>query len=272
MPMSYDSPDNLVELLGGIVSLASQTRFFGPRLRAGLRLRSLEEFAALPVTTLGEYRRQRLADVLAQPGRVEGIVGPYRGQDPGSVAVTEGADESAERFDLFIDAVRGCVDLETGMVCAVLADVERRYFAAEIATILIRSGAIAHVFVDQDSSRLYEMARLVEPEILVLLTDVTDPTRLPPSTSLCVTFRRFRPLEGCEHLDILLVDELGSLGQSRDGTRYTLNSDSYHFERSERGRLIVTSLFNRVQPLVRIETEDVVGPLEGGPVELRPSR
>jgi phenylacetate-coenzyme A ligase PaaK-like adenylate-forming protein len=75
-------------------------------------------------------------------------------------------------------------------------------------------------------------------------------------------------MERLPQLDLFVVDELGFLGQSQDGEGYVLNGDSYYFERSERGRLIVTSLFNRVQPLLRIETQDIVGPLGGATVEV----
>ena len=355
----YSSPDNLVELLDGIARLAARARFYVSILPEGVRVRSMGEFAALPITPIADYRRQRLADVLAQPERVEAVVARRDGHDPRRVAVVEGTDEAAERFDIFADAVRGSVALGPETVCVVLADPRRRYFGAEIATILIRAGAVAHVLVAGDGSDSYRALEALRPRVLALLTPRVDEARLPDSVELCVTFGGARRLRRFPQVDILVVDELGFLGQSRahpgalpearlhsapdgegypgqsrphpgalpearlhpapdgegylgqsrahpralpearlhpapdgegylgqsrphpgalpearlhpapNGEGYLLNEDSYHFERSPAGRLVVTSLFNRVQPLLRIETEEVVGPLGGGLVKVR---
>ena len=73
-------------------------------------------------------------------------------------------------------------------------------------------------------------------------------------------------------LDFYHVDELGFLGQSTDCESYLLNSDEYYFERSDNGRLIVTSLYNHVQPMLRIETMDTVKPLGKHGVEFNQMR
>ena len=54
------------------------------------------------------------------------------------------------------------------------------------------------------------------------------------------------------------VDGLGFLGHSADLCTYTLNSDVYYFEQSDDGRLIVTPIYGRVQPALRVLTEDKV--------------
>ena len=48
------------------------------------------------------------------------------------------------------------------------------------------------------------------------------------------------------------VDGLGFLGHSSDLDAYTLNSDVYYFEQSSDGRLMVTPLYGRVQPALRV--------------------
>ena len=60
------------------------------------------------------------------------------------------------------------------------------------------------------------------------------------------------------HLDYYLVDELGFLGHSDDCVDYAMNRDTFYFETSESGKLIVTDLYNRTRPLLRIETDDKV--------------
>ena len=264
----YEAPDNLVELLDSVVGRAAETSFFGPALAGRSRIDSLEAFSTIPVTPIETYRRQRLADVLAQPARVDSIVGPYGGLSPESVAVTESSDEGAERFDIFTDAVQECLSLDTRRTCAVVASADRRYFGAEVATILIRSGVVAHVFVDRGDPRTYERLRLTEPDILVVLTGPIVEAELPSSIKLCITFGSSQRFKRFTQLDLHVVSELGFLGHSTDGEGYVLYKDSYFFETSEAGRLVVTSLFNRVQPLLRIETSDHVGPLDGDLVRL----
>ena len=146
---------------------------------------------------------------------------------------------------------------------------DKRYFGAEIATILIRSGVVAHVFVDRGSPRTYERLRLIKPDILVALTGPVAEVKLPSSIKLCVTFRFAQRFQRVPQLDLYVVNELGFLGHSTDGDGYVLYKDSYHFETSEAGRLVVTSLFNHVQPLLRIETSDYTDSLVGNLLRLR---
>ena len=259
--MSYETPDNLVELLDAAVRAASRTAFYRPALEGRTQAGSLEDFAQIPITPLECYRRQRLADVLAEPSRVEWIAGRYKGHSASSVAVAEGPEEGANRYDLFIDAIKQSVPPETLDSCAVVTSAEKRYYAAEIATILIRWGVPSHVFIDRGGARTYERLHHVCPDLLVVLSDGMSEPDLPASIRLCVTFRRAQRMVSFRQLDMYLVDELGFLGHSNDLERYTLNKDMYYFERGDDGKLIVTALYNRVQPMLRIQTTDKVRPL-----------
>ena len=261
--MGYETPDNLVELLDHVVRAAGRTPFYSQLLKGPDRIRSLEDFGRIPVTPLERYREQRLADVLADPGRIEWIVGPYKGQSTASVAVAEGPEEGAYRCDLFTDAVKECESLEAHRNCAVVTSAEKRYFAAEIATILIRSGVPSHLFVDNGGPRTYERLHHTSPDLLVILSEPLAETELPRSIERCVTFRRSQRMEKLQQLDLYVIDELGFLGHSTDCEIYTLNRDVYYFERSDCANLVVTSLFNRVQPMLRLQTMDKVRPLEG---------
>ena len=261
--MIYKTPDNLIELLNGVLRAAASTEFYPSVLDGRFEVSSPEEFGSIPATSLCDYRRQSLVDVVADPARVDWIVGPYKGQSPQWVAVAEGSDEGSNRYDVFADTVKGCVSLDKGWTCAVVASPEKRYFAAEIATILISSGIPSHVFTDNGSQRTYEQLHDTSPEILVILSDHIDVTRIPPSIELCITFRRSQVINELPQLDVYVIDELGFLGQSRDCATFSLNRDMYYFERSEHGNLIVTGLYHRVQPMLRIETADKVRPLDG---------
>ena len=223
----------------------------------------------MPVTSIAEYRRARLADAVSLPGEIEWVMGQYAGQRADRVAVAEGPEESATRCDLFVDAVKERFDSPTGSgrgpdaVAAVLAPGFRRFFGAELCTALIRAGVTTHLFIE-DGPRAYELLRRVGPDLLAAPCDEVDEARLPESVRLCVTFGQRRALTSHRQLDLLYVDGLGFLGQSDDCRSYALNSDEYLFETSERGRLVVTQLFNRVQPMIRIETCVAVGSLDEG--------
>ena len=123
---------------------------------------------------------------------------------------------------------------------------------------LIHSGIPAHVFLDGDRGRTYELLHITHPDIVVVLFDDLDEAQLPAGVEVCVTFRRSQTLRGVPQLDMYLVDELGFLGQSRDCERYLLNRDEFFFQTSEGGKLVVTALRNQVRPLLRIETMDRV--------------
>ncbi len=259
MPLkNYETPDNLIARLDGVVSASARTAFYSRSLDRRSSVNSLEDFRNIPVTPLEIYRRQRLGEVVADISKIEWIIGPQKGQSPESVATTEGPEEAATRYELFIDAVKQCLSLERPLTCVIVTSSSQRFFAAEIGGILIRAGVSTHVFIDKDSIRTYEMLGHLSPEILVVLSSRLDEEKLPGSLELCVTFRHSQKMRKISQLDFYQIDELGFLGQSTDCESYFLNNDEYYFERSDSGRLIVTSLYNHVQPMLRIETMDTV--------------
>ena len=263
----YEARDDLLERLDGVVAAAARTGFYRSRLGGRGGVRSQEDFRELPVTPIAEYRRASLADAVSLPGEIEWIMGQYAGQRDDRIAVAEGPEESATRCDLFVDAVKERFDPSAGSgwgldaVAAVLAPGFRRFFGAELCTALIRAGVTTHLFIE-DGPRAYELLRRVGPDLLAAPCDDVDEARLPESARLCVTFGRRRALASRRQLDLLYVDGLGFLGQSDDCRSYALNGDEYLFETSPRGLLVATQLFNRVQPMIRIETCLVVGTLD----------
>ena len=132
---TYRTPDNVVELLGRVVDAAKKAPLYSSNIPEGIDIASVEDLSRIPLTSLASYRTQRLADVLAEPDHVQWIVGAYRGQLADTVAVAEGPDEAAIRFDIFMDALKDCLSDEKRRTCAIVSSVERMFFAAETATI-----------------------------------------------------------------------------------------------------------------------------------------
>ena len=255
---AYKTPDNLIELLDKVVRSASRTAFYGPRLSGVTGIATLDEFRAIPPTPLSEFHERALRDTLAEPSKVEWIVGADGGQSPTRTAMVENADEGAIRYDVLADAVKEQIPLDASTVCAAVSTPERRYFASEVATILIAAGAHAHVFTDEGRPRTYERLDLLGPQVVVMLSPRLEEDRLPETTKLALTFNREHRLTRLRQIDVYHVDGLGFLGHSSDLRTYTLNSDVYYFEQSSDGRLIVTPLYGRVQPALRVLTEDKV--------------
>jgi len=287
--VKYDSPANLVDLLGGVVEAAGRTPFYRGRLDGFGAIGGLDAFRELPVTPISLLRSQQLADTLADPRALQWIVGPYRGRARPSLAVAESVTETAARYDVFRDALRDAWDLAAVRTAAVVTSPERRHFAAEISTILGYMGIPAHVLVDRGNEStlvvpakaepapylirgtqrggaagpapvagLYRTIRLLAPDILVALADAFDESRVADHTACAVTFRGSHRLRQSRQVDVYMVDELGFLAHSEDMVRWTLYNDQYLYERSESDRLVVTALHNRTQPMLRIETEDTV--------------
>ena len=282
----YNTPDNVVELLDRVLHTALNTRFYRSILGERRSIGSLSDFAGLPITPIAVLRRQALSDVVADPDRVGWIFGRYRGRTRTEVAVAEGADETALRYAIFRDALKDALPARQGRTGAVVTTPERRYFAAEIATMLGNVGVAAHVITYHDGARTADMLRSIQPDVLVpLLGDARD-AALPPPGELCITVRRsptpaLAPGAGLKpaptvstlvpeagsrpaptvsafarQMDLYMVDELGFLGHSTDQRRWTAYNDLYYYELSSRGRLVVTALRNHAFPMLRIETED----------------
>ena len=255
---AYKTPDNLVELLSRVVRSASRTAFYGPRLSGATGIATLDEFRAIPPTPLSEFHERALRDTIAEPNKVDWIVGADGGQSPARTAMVENADEGAIRYDVLADAVKEHIVLDASTVCAAVSTPEGRYFASEVATILIAAGAHAHVFTDEGRPRTYERLDLLEPQVVVMLSPRLEEALLPEAIKLAITFNREHQMARMPQLDVYHVDGLGFLGHSADLRTYTLNSDVYYFEQARDGRLIVTPLYGRVQPALRVLTEDRV--------------
>lgn len=259
--MIFNTPDNLVDLLDRVVGAAMNTSFYRDRLPPNARIASLEDFRDLPITPLALYRRQRLGSVVADPSRVQWIAGPLRGQDPSMVAIAEGLDETASRYGVFRDALRDALPDAGRGPAAIFAEPHRRYFAAEISTVLGHLGIPAHVFPTGATRGTFSHLGKLAPRILVLLTDRIDETQMPPAVELCVTFRGSPRLTHIRQLDVYAIDDLGFMAHSIDMRRWVVYNDQYLFETSRNGRLVVTALRNITQPLVRLETPDTVAHL-----------
>ena len=196
--MIFHTPDNVLDLLDGVVAAAMKTPFYREQFPAGYRIATMDDFRALPITPISTYRRQRLGRVVADPSSVQWIVGPHRGRNIATTAVAESVEDTASRYGVFRDALRDALR-GTGLGPAVvLSEPRRRYFAAEISTMLGHLGIPAHVFPSGATPAALASIRKLSPRILVSLVDRLDESGLPPSVELCVTFRRSqRPGAGC---------------------------------------------------------------------------
>ena len=260
--MIFNTPDNVLELLDGVVAAALKTPFYRELFPDGCRITSMDDFTRLPVTPISTYRSQRPGRVVAEPSRVQWIVGPHRGRVASAVPIAESVEETASRYGVFRDALRDALP-EPGRGSAVIvSEPGRRYFAAEISTMMGHLGIPAHVFPSGATpAALSNVARL-SPRILVALVDKLDEDSLPPSVELCVTFRRSHVLERVVQLDLYLVEELGFLAHSTDMRDWVVYNDQYLFETAPDGGLVVTALRNTTLPLIRLKTMDSVACLD----------
>ena len=266
--MPSTTPPDLAPLLDEVVGAAARTRFYRSVLDGRPRIASLDDFKALPVTPINVFRRQRLADVVSDAAQVQWIAGTLRRQNADEVAVAEAASDSGFRYDLFGETLREAMPDLGPRTSVVLTTPESRYYAAEVSTALAYMGIPAHVFIDFGTRRTYERLQQAAPDLLVLMSGTVDESALPIGVGLCVTFRRAPRLSRFRQLDLYVVDGLGVLGRSTDLRRWVLYNGDYFFERSERGRLVVTALRNRTQPVLRLETEDNVTRLGETEMEL----
>ena len=264
MVASYRTPDNLVDLLDAVVRSAARTRLYSAGLGASASVSDLDDFERIPVMPLSAYRRSGLADVVTCPEAVTWIAGPHRGQLASHVAVAEGADETEVRYELLADAVTGRLKPGSEQTAVVVASSRRRWFGGEAAAVLTRAGIRSHLILDTSGTAPCGFLDRTAPDLVVVLSDSLAEGDLPASVSLCVTFRRSHRMRQVPQIDLYLVEELGVLAQSDNGVVYEPNRDAFYFERSNDGYLIVTSLYNRVRPMVRIKTEDRVRLTEDG--------
>jgi len=207
---------NLMRRLNSVVKAVNKTRYYrsaDPPIPTDIP--SLESFQTIRPTPIMEYRALRLADTLADPGAIEWVVGPYLGHSPHNVAYAEDSNAAEVRNDLFRHALSQTLPPESVSSAAVVATHQRRYFGAEIASILVRMGIPAHLFVDVEKRRVEPILRAVEPSMLVVLDHVEEET-IPASVEVCVTARQSQRFTQHAQIDLFFVDELGLLGFSTD--------------------------------------------------------
>ena len=250
---------SLIQRLDSVVKAANKTEYYraaDPPIPSGVT--SLESFHAIPPTPILEYRAQRLSATLTDSSTIEWIVGPCLGHSPHTVAYAEDPHAAQTRNDLYKSALAQAVPNDLDSSAVVVATHQTRYFGAELASVLVRMGAPAHLFVDLDPSGVERVLLAVEPSVLVILDEEIAEEVVPESVGVCVTVRQSHKFKRHAQIDLYVVDELGFLGYSSDCQTYRLNHAECHFERNESGRLIVTPLYNLLQPKLRIETMDEV--------------
>ena len=258
MQKTYAPPANLVQKLDKAVQAAVATGFYGRLIPRWHRISRLDDLKRVPVTPISVFREQRLRDVVPSIERLEWIAGAHKGQRLNEVAVAEGTTETATRYELFKDAIRDSASDLAPRTAAAITSPGRRYFAAEVCSILGYLAIPAHVFIDDGTGRAIDRLEGLSPDLLCILTDDIDESAIPSSVSLCITFRRSHALTRFRQLDMYLVDEFGFLGHSTDLRSWILYNDQYLFEEADGGKLVVTALHNLTQPLIRLETHDTV--------------
>ena len=254
----YDRPANILCQLNKIIECASKTAFYKDKLQGIGHMSSLSDIVSIPSTPIDILRTRSLVDMVTNPSKVQWITGRLLGQTSRNIPVVEGSKETSRRYDIFRDALRDTLPIVDILNAIVLTDPLRRNFAAEIGTIMGYMGIQSHVFVNDGSMLPYDRINQLNPDILVIASDEIDESLLPKQIRLAITFRRSHSLSHIPQLDIYMVDEFGFLGHTTNLKRWVVYNDQYLFEISSSGKLIVTSLLNYVQPLLRINTDDTV--------------
>ena len=255
---AYERPLNILCQLNKVLECASKTPFYKDKLQGISHISSLSDIVSIPSTPIGVLRTQSLVDIVTSPSEVQWITGRLVGQTSGNIPVVEGSGETSRRYDIFRDALRDALPPIDIVKAIVLTDSIRRYFSAEIGTIMGYMGIQSHVFVNDGSMLPYDRINQLNPDILVIASDEINESLLPKKIKLAITFRRSHSLSHIPQLDIYMVDEFGFLGHTTNLKRWVVYNDQYLFEISSSGKLIVTSLLNYVQPLLRINTDDTV--------------
>ena len=256
--MDFESPENLLDLINDVILYANQTPFYRPLLKNIIRITNIQDFKRIPITKLSDLRDANLKDTISNPEELEWIVGPYRGRSSQSVAISEGIKETAIRYDLFQDAIKDSFKISQIKKAAVVSSPLHNLYSAEISTILNSIAIPTHIFVDDGNSKPFDMAQSLNPDILILLTDHDIPENITDSKQILITFRKAHRISTQRQLDLYMVDELGFLGHSTDLLTWKIYNDQYLYERSNEGNLVVTSLRNKTQPMLRIDTGDPV--------------
>ena len=245
-----------LELLASAVDAARQTCFWRRKLGKG-PINSLSDFERLPIVQAREYRQQRFADLVTNPGEIDWIPGPWLGQDSERAPVAEGASEARLRVRILREALSPVVPKDVDETSAVIASTfDNRYFGAEMCAIFVRMGIPAHLVSDSGTDRFSELLNKFEPDIVALLSDRLDADDLPTSVRSVVTVGARTVPKGIPSLNLYVCNEFGVLGSRTDGGEYNLAHYAFYFETSPEGTLVVTPYFSRVQPIVRLDTGD----------------
>ncbi len=245
-----------LELLASAVDAARQTAFWSRKLGSD-PIHSLSDFERLPTVEAREYRRQRFADLVANPEKIDWIPGPWLGQSPDRAPVAEGAAEAALRVRILRDALSLIVPDDDDAPSAVVATTfDNRHFGAEMCAVFVRVGVPAHLVTDSGADRLSELVSKFQPDIVALLSDRLDADDLPASVRGVVTVGAKALPASVPFVDLYVCNEFGVLGGRSDGEGYKLAHDAFYFETSAKDTLVVTPYFSRVQPIIRLDTGD----------------
>jgi len=251
----YNTPSNLVELLNKVLTAASSTEFYKPNVRT---IKTMAEYAQIPPVSLKTYREQKVSDILADPTKIDWIVGPFRSSNQRWTPILESPDQTETRYDLLSDALKQSIDIDKIFVAVAIASQEKIRFAAEISTVLTSLGISTHLVGYTKKELIDRFINITQPQMIILLSEHISENDLPNTVKICVTFRQSHTMTQIPQLDMYLVDEIGFMAHSNDCRSYLPYKDVFYFEQSDDGYLIVTTLDNFTRPLVRIKTEDTI--------------
>ena len=247
-------PSNYVQLLLEAVAASRNSRFWREKL--GERpVCTIDDFETLPFTSVEEYRAQTFEAVVAGPGGIEWIPGPWLGQFPNRVPMAEGPEEAQVRVDLMCEALSRALPDETrGSSALVVVESKRRHFGAEVCAVLVRMGVRAHLVTEDATDRMPELLSAFAPDLLAALSSSLHLQTLPDSVTGVVSVGRDSTLDVERHVDLMIQNELGVLGSRTGSEVYELNHHRFHIEESPAGTMAVTPYFSRVQPVIRLDT------------------
>jgi hypothetical protein len=260
-----DNEESLASRLDHLVQDARTKVQLYRQLYGGVEaIRSVDDFAQLPILSKATLLASGLEKTLAEPTRLC-ITRTFEDSPPASDYMPKllSYDDALGEYKLlsfFIEPV----DLKRDHKILLIADERHIYPVADIGHQMAyyELPLAAFVMREQSARELAFYVKWFEPTIIFIDADQSiDAGLLPDSVKYIFTFNQKNAGETSGELrqspqrfDILRDNWMGSLAIKSVGEpHYTFDPQSFYFESSADGALLATSFIHELQPVIRYE-------------------
>lgn len=256
------APEGIVSQLRALVSMAADIQLFKTRDLGVRAIRQLSDFQALPLSRRADYARLgSVEDAVVDPWIMSKPLAPFDLSSPTFPLTVLYSSEDLRALEERAGFMLRAMNVLPAQRVVVVTTPLNMYAAADLVELFIAAGYRTRAILLQDLASSSPLLHVTRPKVVVLAADPKRlmsklPAWLPRSVRKVATFNQFTSFDiGVEHYDVWHLEEAPLIAVSENGRDYRSMRDHFFIESDVSKRIVLTTLRQRLMPLIRYETE-----------------